>query len=365
MDKYCNPGCKTPGEGTKSGGVLDILKVGMLVVSAVVGAGFASGKEIAVFFARFGYAAYPCAVLCGMLFFAAAAAVARASALIKPDSIEDYNRALFGRRVGTAADILTLFNFLIVAAAMIAAVDSLMKFYGFNTPAFSVVTAALCFAAALGGTKGLLNLNLILMPILIAVIIIVGFGGAAVLRYEHSMSYLSAPHKLIGNAISYVSLNTLLSSGVLVKVRVPYRSYIKGIALGSIVITVLMLAVIAGIISGGLTAINADMPMMVLAGAVNMSVPVGVVVWVGIFTSMAASVMAVSDWASGFCKSRVISSLLVVVAAYLASRMGFRQIVEMVFPVSGIFGIVFVAASGIFCLRDGRKGCANQFVKAN
>ena len=69
----------------------------MLILGTVIGAGFASGKEICAFFVRFGKASYFLAVLSGIVFFLGVYAMLAVGNAIEEKDADGFHKALFGK----------------------------------------------------------------------------------------------------------------------------------------------------------------------------------------------------------------------------------------------------------------------------
>src|SRR5690625_428492 len=80
-------------------------------IGTIVGAGFATGKEIIVFFSIYGNAGTSGIVICGFLFIVVGTKMMIISSRIQAYSYKELNNYLFGNRIGK---IVNFFIFLVV-----------------------------------------------------------------------------------------------------------------------------------------------------------------------------------------------------------------------------------------------------------
>ena len=314
--------------------------MGMLIVATIVGAGFASGRELITFFGKFGYAFIPIAALCAVLLFLSLALFMSAGAIIRPDSIEDFNRAVFGK-FSPVIDFVLLFNYLIILATMFAGSDSLFELFFDGLPAISVLTAILAFVIIYKGFETMLDVNAVLVPVILYMALVISvFSLTHPVPYE--TDYSSDIGMIIFFAAIYVSMNIMLSAGVITTIKLPLREQIKGATTGSLVIGFFIAIMTAAIMRAGLNVYNSQMPVMEIAARMNMSFVAGIIIWTGIFTTILTSAYTINSWMRSFIKNKALSLSAVLLAGLVISRLGFKNIVDSFYPISGAIGLVYI-----------------------
>jgi uncharacterized membrane protein YkvI len=339
-------------------------RIGMLIVATIIGAGFASGRELVAFFGKFGYAAIPIAALCAVLMFLSTALFMAAGNIIKPNTIEEFNRAIFGK-FSPIIDFVLLFNYLMVLATMLAGTDSLFDIFIFENklPFLSVITAILTFVVVYKGFDVMLDVNAVLVPIILYMTFIISiFSLSHPVPYE--MTYSDNIGLMLFYTAIYVSMNIILSSGVITTIKLPLKDQIKGVASGSAIIGFFIAVLTAAIMCAGLNAYNSAMPVMEIASRMNMSFVAGIIIWSGIFTTILTSVYTLNSWTQSFIKNKALSLFLILAVGLLISRLGFKNIVDSFYPISGAIGLLYIIAVLIFYLKT-QKRLKNQKTTQN
>lgn len=330
--------------------ILQSYKIGMLIVSIVVGAGFASGRELVTFFGKFGYAIIPISILCGVFLFGALALFMKVGKILQPNGLEDFNRAIFGK-FAPVIDFLMLFNYLIILSTMLAGTDSLLKINFLNgIPILSVITAVLTFIVVYKGFDALLNVNSVLIPIILFMALIISIFSLTH-PIDYHFEFESNIALLIFFIVIYVSMNIMLSCCIITTIKQPLKEQLRGAATGSIVIAVFIAILTAAILSAGISVYNSEMPVMEIASRMNMSFTAGIIIWGGIFTTILSTAYTLNNWVGSFIKSRKISLISILFVSLIISRIGFKTIVDSFYPVSGIIGLFYITAVFIYYLK--------------
>lgn len=327
-------------------------RIGMLIVATIIGAGFASGRELVTFFGKFGYAAIPIAIFSAILMFLCIALFMATGNIIKPSTIEEFNRAIFGK-FAPIIDFVLLFNYLMVLATMFAGTDSLLEISQ-NVPVLSVITAILTFVVVYKGFDAMLDVNAILIPIILYMALIISiFSLSHPVPYE--MTYSNNFGLMIFYIAIYVSMNIMLSSGVITAIKLPLKNQIKGAAWGSFVIGFFIAVLTAAIMCAGINAFNSAMPVMEIASRMNLSFVAGIIIWSGIFTTILTSVYTLNSWTQSFIKSKALSLLFILSIGLLISRLGFKNIVDSFYPISGAIGLLYIFSVLVYYLRAKKR----------
>ena len=143
-----------------------------LILGAIVGVGFASGKEICVFFFDFGGASLIGLISFGLLYVYLFLIIQYISHKLKVNSYTQFNAIIFGN-LCKITNIIMLINFIITGAGMLAGADYLFQtFFNIKYRIPSIVLSILTFAILIGGIKKIKSIANIIVPIMLAVIVI-------------------------------------------------------------------------------------------------------------------------------------------------------------------------------------------------
>src|SRR6476660_2290883 len=86
-----------------------VFQIAAVYVGTVVGAGFATGKEIVEFFSRFGFFGFISILMSGYLFIVLGSKLMRMAAHIDAKSYQEFNEYLFGKWPSRVINVFMLF----------------------------------------------------------------------------------------------------------------------------------------------------------------------------------------------------------------------------------------------------------------
>lgn len=294
-----------------------------IFIGSVVGAGFASGREIALYFGSQSVAAPIVAGLAiGFLCYVFLEVGRLTNGKVLP--------TMFGKFHKVAEILLRLANFAVYAAMIAGAEFIVRKTFGIRGG--GVVSGILCMAC-ISFKKGLAAVNTVLTPL---IIVLVGVLVAKAEDFSVGSGYS------FWSPLSYASMN-LATGGYLISRYGVKASPAKNAVVGTLTAataTALLVAVYF-IVRENPTA---EMPLHLFAEQNGLSVLSGVLIFAAIFTTM-TSCLAATVENGGFVGAALSTS-----AAFLIAILGFAPLVNTVYPVIGCIGIGFTAWSVIVLL---------------
>lgn len=319
------------------------MSVAMLIVGTVIGAGFASGKEVVAFFG-----AVPnvfTALITGVLVFMCSTLFLFVGRRVKKTDTGEVNGEVFGK-LRPLADIFMLFNSVTVLGAMLAGVDSLAAEFIDIRPVASIVVGLLCAVVAVRGINGVIKANAVLVPIMVVFLCV-----CSVLAIDFPLKAQSGGINVY-NVLLYVSMNMILGGGVLTTVhKLSPREIILSSAVASVVIAGLLLCIMGALQST--SAAKADMPMLLIAlksGRATYFIGLPVIA-ASIFTTMLAAFKSVYDYVLGIFKYKIVAAGVVLIAGLVVGAFGFSAVVETLYPVTGILGMLYLACNLWYLIR--------------
>jgi len=319
----------------------DIAKITMLIVGAVIGAGFASGREIAEMLYSSGAASYSTVIAIMLLVAVVCILIMWLGKKLRPQSVGDFHNAIF-KKGAPIIDIMVLVNCFVVLAAMVAGLSGVAMSIG--AVGYVIVPIACVIAVFVVIKKDinrLIKVNLIVMPVIIAIIVItalpsaMGEGGVLTGRLRLAPSLI------------YAGMNLILTVGALIRAYdIDFEIMVAGAVIASIIIGGLIWVMLAAISTNPSVA-GEPMPLFALAvGNRWLTNALRVTMMLAIFTSIAILLQTIVDWLQSIIKSRFLSACIVMVSAFLFSLIGFTNIVAWFYPIAGVFGVVYLAWLG-------------------
>lgn len=324
------------------------IQVALVFIGTVVGAGFASGREVMQFFTRFGYWG-PYLIIVSTLFFVwIGAKVMLLSAELKAKSYEDLNKYLFGEKAGLWVSHVMLIVLLGVNAVMLAGAGSVFSEHlNLSYQTGLIVTMFACFMLLRKGMNAILTINTFVVPLMI--------GFTAFLVFETLNSPSTGPWIMRPSELSpwaawlspflYAAFNLSMSQAVLV----PLGSSIgdakllrRGAWIGGIGIGLLLLA--------GHFALSARMP-----GIAQFDIPMGGIaremgawihwiyvflIFMEIFTTLVADIYGLTLQLHERTKaSQWMLTLLLLLLCFLAGQLGFGPLLSTLYPMFGLLSL--------------------------
>ncbi|MHC6224921.1 YkvI family membrane protein [Pseudomonas sp. X10] len=343
------------------------LKIAGAFIGVIVGAGFASGRELLLFFVNFGIWGLVGALVSAALFTFLGMALAGLGNRQRATSHKDVIQAICGRQLGFFVDWLITFFMFAVTVVMLAGGGALLE-QQFGVPALAgsvLVTLLVVGIVCLDVQKVILAIGavtpfLILVATAIALYAVATRGQSfAALDQIAQQQEAGTRHWLLG-AFLYVSYNVVAGAPILAILGGAARgekTAVWGGLLGGAALGGLMLVMSAGLLSRLDTV--ADLPMPMLSIANEVSPLLGVFMCVIIFAMIVNTAVGTlfSFLArllpAGTARFRW-GSVLTGVVAFGCSLVGFISLVGEVYPFFGYLGFVLMLAVLLGWLRSSR-----------
>lgn len=312
----------------------EILKTTFTLVGAVVGAGFISGKELVRFYG--GRAFLPFLFLTIGLFFVYFYFLLKAG--IRYGSFNNFLKCKVKKFPRAVRSVFLLSSFVLIVA-MLAGINALAPKF---SPFVAVFAAVACFFIGKKGVCGVKNLNFILVPCIVGYIVFSLFSA-------ENFTFAENPQNAGMDTFFcclYVAMNAFLCTPVAVE---------AGGEIGSEKAAAISAAVSAIIIGGIATLILSA--IAATAGAAERTLPLAFVLkngkafpfilFLGILTSLVSACFTVFEAMQTLpfsSKGKNAAKLIVLFAAFCFSLSGLDKIVNMVYPVIGAIGFLFLFA---------------------
>jgi uncharacterized membrane protein YkvI len=115
--------------------------------------------------------------------------------------------------------------------------------------------------------------------------------------------------------------------------------------------------VLTAIINSSNVIVAANMPMVLIAYKLGdfFGGMYGLIVAFGVFTTLIAASFALDNWLKQYVPEKGVSIALIVTLAFFISRLGFVQIVDIFYPLEGVFGFIFIYGVVAFYYKNRQK----------
>ncbi len=323
-------------------------------IGVTIGAGFASGQEVLQFFSFFGPASFAAIILASYLFAVFAILILKSGARLKATSHREVVFNAGGKIVGVAVDItITFFLFGSFVAMLAGTGASVNQQFGFPPLYGSVFIAAISLATVLFGLSGIVTALSFLVPVMLAGIIML--FGAVLSAFPgglREIGLFAQPWAAVMpfwplSAITYVSYNLIMAVAILAPMGRLSRSpgdIEKGAIAGGAALGAGILAINLSILLVP-ESFGFPIPMNYVANRFSPLAGTGytVILLSAIYTTSVGGLYGFCARLADPASSRFrMLSVIMAVAAVVASAVGFTNLVRFLYAGVGIAGFLLL-----------------------
>ena len=345
-----------------------ILKVVFVVIGTIIGAGFASGQEIWLFFNRYGnwgiVGIIVACILSGLLIYQVFRILQKENLTTYTELLEKIsNNKILNQVISIIISLFLLISFYVMVAGMSAYFH---QEFGLPTWVCSIVMTLLCYVTLQRDMKGIVIVNSILIPCLILFIVFLGCKNI-----EFTKGYFNLQTSL-GNyswgwllsSILYASYNSIVLIPMIVELK-GYMNSKRKAKIASALCTIILILIgvcLFCLLLRDETAYQLELPMIEIVKYFGWAYPhlYGIVVVVAIFTSAISAgygflknEVAKKEFKKGNIQereSKYYKKLLLIMCflAPIVANFGFSNLVSRLYPIFGILGLIQM----IFLFKD-------------
>ena len=332
----------------------NILKIIFVIIGTLIGAGFASGKEVYIFFYKYG--------ICGIIGILISGGVIGALVykvfhiLLKHKEINEYNELLnyaFANKESNRFNVIKIINcviniFLLISFyIMVAGFSSYFKQeYSISIYITSSIFAISCYVTLNNNIESVIKVSSILVPIIIIFILNLG-----VKDFYYSINQISNMNffgnMLIESVISgvvYSSYNSIILIPVLISLK-KYVNKKNAILIGiltSLIVIFLSIFVYMILLKANVDITELDLPLVYVVkqfGSIYEYL-YGAVIIISIFTSViSAGYSFLRNCTKTQKKYNKLLIILCLTSIFIAN-IGFSKLVNILYPIFGVLGII-------------------------
>ena len=323
----------------------EIFSIVLVIIGALIGAGFASGQEIYSFFYSYGTIG-----LIGLIitFVLISITIYKTLKLIYENKIENYDEFLkifiknekITKIINIILNILLLVTFYIMIAGFGAYFEQEI---GINRIIGSGLLAIMSGIVFFTSVKGVLKVSQYIVPILIIFIIII--GGINLLTLNVINENLLINNGWLLSSITYCSFNMILLIPVLISLRkqITKKSNIKYIAIISGILMIIMSVIIYMLLlKVDIDISTLEMPVVYVVRKFfsDFKMFYAFIILSSIFTTAISIGIGLLQNICKNKKSYTQFVLFMCITSLIISNFGFSNLVKLVYPIFGYIGIV-------------------------
>lgn len=318
---------------------MEVFKIVMLVIGSIIGAGFASGKEIEVFFTSKGNLNIVSLIILFLGFYVTIRQFLYIGKKYNINDIYSLNKCLFKKN--RVFDYITTIFYFIICGAMISGISSLLKNI-FNDYIYLLVMFVILGILLFITTKDLNFIsivNAIFIPIIIIFIITIGIIKIDFSNIKVEVNILNTLTQIL-YVLFYIGINVYLSSALISSCDIKKYKLTAFITSG-----ILSILVLISILILKSNVVNSDLPYLQISSHINKFIYIFcfVCIFLGIFTTLISTTKILSNTVrqNNSKNSELFCAFIVVGISYLISLIGFSNIVSYLYPVIGLVGFYY------------------------
>ncbi|MEG1510109.1 MAG: hypothetical protein RR454_06650 [Clostridia bacterium] len=299
--------------------MLNNFKIAFFFVGAIVGAGFATGREIALYFARYNvFAPIFAGVILGALCF---------MFLLIGASLTTFN---CNQKLFKTIEFFVMASCIITYLAMCSGAEIIVKesanlrYVGLLTGIFVAILC--CFSL-----NFLKNINFIVVPLIIVLMLVLA---------SNLTSFSGVTAKCGGlNAIAYASMNLLLGGFLVIKEgkKINFKNaVIIGVLVAIICIFMLVIMYYIVIINP-----QTQMPVFVFAQNFGLGKISALIIYFAIFSTLIGAGYVFVDFFEQWFDKKYYAIFLMLIMSFCGFWLPFDYFVNTFYPIISVLGVVF------------------------
>lgn len=328
----------------------------MLILGSTIGAGLASGQEVVIFFAQYGFVSIFYAFIFFILFTYGLTQMLKYGNMLqqKPDFLKKHKQSYL-------LESFYSIIFLIFSATMLAGSESLLNDIFFHSK-LHIWSILIIFVGILAISKEL-NWLMIISNILVPLIIISTMLVCA-LSFNissHSDLVLSFDFSnlvfLFISTILYVACNLMVNSKITIKLglKIKEKNIKKVAIISSLIIFLLVSFIIIALLINDNSLLFAEMPIVYIAFLINPTFGYfySFIILLCILTTLFTTFFSLKEILHEKFKSNFLSKIISAFAIFIVSLFGFESIIRYSYPLIGALGIIM-----LFSIKN-QMSCGN------
>lgn len=342
--------------------IKNILKICFVIIGTIIGAGFASGKEIYTFFCVYGvnglWGILISNILIGFVIYLTFKITINnninsyssfISHLVGPNKILNYT-------INNIMNIFLLISFIVMVSGFGAYFNQ-----EFNIPSIlgSTIISILAFFTFFKSIDGIVKINTYLIPILIFLITLLGFREN-VFSFNINTFAPARGFSWIIKSILYASYNSIVLIPIIINLKnlISNNKQIKYIIGFTLLFMIIMSVVIFIILNLNILEISGiEIPIVFIANKFGILYKYlyGLVILIAIFTTAISEGYSFLNNISKNKKQYFIYSVLICMLSIAFSNIGFGKLLDILYPLLGYLGLIQI---GILCIPRRGRACS-------
>lgn len=335
----------------------ETIKFAGTYISVCIGSGFATGQEIMQFFSAQGMISIMSSLICMVILSYCGAKLLEMGRQFKFRGNNEIYTYLCGDYIGSFFKLfMPIFFFLSFIIMIAGAGSSINQYYGLDKQIGSLLVTIISLISVLIGINKLIDILGNIGPMII--IISVGIGIVSISRnfeYINSINEIIASlniTKAVDNwflsGIIYAGLNLVLATPFLIgagSTAKNKKSCIYGGVIGGLTLMIAAITLNLGMMLDIKNIYMAEIPTLFMANEIGPIVGImfSLMLIAGIYTTSVPLLWSVcTTFAKEKTKPFKYIAILCCIIGFLTSNIPFTKLINLIYPLSGLFGVVII-----------------------
>ncbi len=340
-------------------------QIATVFIGTIVGAGLASGQEITQFFSTYGYKSFIGILFCCFIYIIIGSIIIKISIKFDLNSYNGLIKLVSPGLLGQVTDILMSLFLIFGAAIILAGSGALINQYFHVSKWIGLLLMCLLSTLILlKNTKGLFEINAIIVPSLIIVITTIFILYIFFSKDSISISYIKSIHNTKSHwfmsTLLYGGFNILCCSGVLVPLSSELKDQkciIWGTILGAIGLTLLSIFINLILLLNMPYILKYEIPLLYISNRFGVIIQVMLIfiIWLEMFSTEVSDIFSVTKtFEEKFNIPYKKSVFLIMLLAIPISQIGFVKLISILYPAFGLISLIFIVQCIAFYYRNFR-----------
>ena len=325
-----------------------MLKIIFVIIGALIGAGFASGQEIYLFFFSYGIKGIVGIIISSILF---SLVIYKVFNIVDKNKIQSYKQFLeviIGTDTKLKRYCISILNIFINLFILITFFIMIAGFGTYLSENLSIsqilgssILAILCIIILSKETKGLVNVSQAIVPVLIVFILIIGIISSKQINFSY---IIAKDTNWFISSILYTSYNMILLIPVLISLNneiSDIKTYKVAISVG-IIISILAFCVYIAMTQIMVNIEHLEMPIsyVVATKFPYLKFIYGIIILSSILTTAIALGIGFLQNIHKNKDTKVTIMIAICIASIPISTIGFSNLIRFLYPIFGYLGLV-------------------------
>ena len=323
------------------------IKIISVITGSIIGAGFASGQEIKIFFGDFGIGGLLGIIIATSLMALVVNSVLKIVIINKTDTYLQFTSVIFknhkilNNSMKNIIDLFLLISFFLMTVGFASFFEQelcINKYIG------AIIVAVMCYFTFLGSIKRIIKINELIMPILLLLIIILGI--VVILNYPIEITQINKntlSNNPITSGIIYASYNMIILIPILISLKSEIKSK-KQIDKVSVItwFCIVVPAILIYFMMFTFKNQNVEIPIIQIANQFGnvCKYLYSFVILSAIFTSAVCSGYSFLKNITKKRNTYRITALVICIISIFVSHFSFSNLIKILYPFFGFLGIM-------------------------